>query len=70
VSDDVLRTLLTIVFGAIAGGTTNAIAVWMLFHPYEPPRVFGRRISLLQGAMPKNKARLAVPWAARSARSC
>jgi uncharacterized membrane protein YheB (UPF0754 family) len=60
VSDDVLRTLLTITFGALAGGTTNAIAVWMLFHPYEPPRVLGRRISLMQGAVPKNKARLAT----------
>jgi uncharacterized membrane protein YheB (UPF0754 family) len=60
VSDDVIRTLLTVVFGAIAGGTTNAIAVWMLFHPYEPPRLFGRRLSAMQGAIPKNKARLAI----------
>jgi uncharacterized membrane protein YheB (UPF0754 family) len=60
VSDDLLRTLLTIGFGALAGGTTNAVAVWMLFHPYEPPRVLGRRILLLQGAIPKNKARLAT----------
>jgi uncharacterized membrane protein YheB (UPF0754 family) len=59
VNDDVLRTLLTIAFGAIAGGTTNAVAVWMLFHPYEPPRVFGRRIRMLQGAIPKNTDRLA-----------
>jgi hypothetical protein len=59
VNDILARTILTIVFGAIAGGVTNSIAVWMLFHPYEPPR-FGRwRIGLLQGAIPKNKARLA-----------
>lgn len=38
--------------GAVAGGVTNAIAVWMLFHPYE------RRLGL-HGAIPKNKARLA-----------
>lgn len=38
--------------GTIAGGLTNMVAVWMLFHPYE--RRFG-----LQGAIPKNKARLA-----------
>lgn len=55
-----LQALLTIAFGAIAGGTTNALAVWMLFHPYEPPRVLGRGIRLLQGAIPKNKARLAL----------
>ena len=57
---DVARSLLTIAFGAIAGGTTNAIAVWMLFHPYEPPRLFGRTLHRLQGAIPKNKARLAT----------
>lgn len=55
----VLQTGLTVLFGAIAGGTTNAVAVWMLFHPYEPPTLFGRRIRLLQGAIPKSKARLA-----------
>lgn len=52
--------LVTVAFGAVAGGITNAIAVWMLFHPYEPPRVFGRSVRLLQGAIPKNKARLAA----------
>lgn len=57
---DLLQILLTMVFGAIAGGTTNAIAVWMLFHPYEPPRLLRWRIKLLQGAIPKNKARLAA----------
>ncbi|HEX6132963.1 MAG TPA: DUF445 family protein [Longimicrobiales bacterium] len=59
-NDDLLRSLLTIVFGAIAGGTTNAVAVWMLFHPYEPPRILGHRLRLLQGAIPKNTHRLAA----------
>lgn len=44
--------LLSVAIGTIAGGVTNAIAVWMLFHPYE--RRWG-----LHGAIPKNKARLA-----------
>ena len=44
--------LLNVAIGTIAGGVTNAVAVWMLFHPYE--RTFG-----LHGAIPKNKARLA-----------
>lgn len=44
--------LLNVAIGTIAGGVTNAIAVWMLFHPYE--RTWG-----LHGAIPKNKARLA-----------
>ena len=55
-----LQVGLSILVGAIAGGTTNAIAVWMLFHPYEPPRFFRWRIRLLQGAIPKNNARLAA----------
>jgi uncharacterized membrane protein YheB (UPF0754 family) len=59
-SDELIRTLLTIGFGALAGGTTNAIAVWMLFHPYEPPVVLGRRLTRLHGAIPRNKQRLAV----------
>jgi hypothetical protein len=54
------RTIVTIIFAAIAGGVTNTIAVWMLFHPYEPPRFFRWRLRMLQGAIPKNKSRLAV----------
>ncbi|MDX1394468.1 MAG: DUF445 family protein [Gemmatimonadota bacterium] len=56
---DWLRVVLTIAFGAIAGGVTNRIAVWMLFHPYTPPTVLGRSMEWLQGAVPKNQKRLA-----------
>lgn len=56
---DWVRTLLTITFGALAGGVTNRIAVWMLFHPYTPPTLFGRQVGWLQGAVPKNQKRLA-----------
>jgi uncharacterized membrane protein YheB (UPF0754 family) len=51
-----LRAVVTIAFGALAGGLTNAVAIWMLFHPYTS-RGVGR--FKLQGAIPKNKARLA-----------
>ncbi len=51
-----LQALITIAFGALAGGLTNAVAIWMLFHPHEP-RGFGR--IALQGAIPKNRNRLA-----------
>ena len=51
-----LQALVTIGSGAIAGGITNWIAVLMLFHPYEPKGVGRFKI---QGAIPKNKARLA-----------
>ena len=53
------RAVLTVLFGALAGGITNRIAIWMLFHPYEPPRLLRWRISWMQGALPKNQARLA-----------
>jgi uncharacterized membrane protein YheB (UPF0754 family) len=59
VSPELLRALLTILFGSLAGGLTNTIAVWMLFHPYTPPK-FGRlRFGFLHGAIPKNQDRLA-----------
>lgn len=59
-SSEWVRAGLTVLFGALAGGVTNRIAVWMLFHPYEPPRVLGRRVGWLQGAVPKNQGRLAA----------
>lgn len=51
-----VQAAVTVVFGAIAGGVTNAVAIWMLFHPYAPRGVGWLRF---QGALPKNKARLA-----------
>lgn len=59
-SDQALQAILTIAFGALAGGITNTVAIWMLFHPYEPPKLFGRTLRLFQGAIPKNQARLAA----------
>jgi len=50
------RAVLTIVFGAMAGGLTNSLAIWMLFHPYERR---GVGFFKLHGAIPKNKPRLA-----------
>src|SRR5687768_4017619 len=41
-----------VVIGTLSGGVTNTIAVWMLFNPKK--RRFG-----VQGAIPKNQARLA-----------
>lgn len=54
------QAALTVLFGALAGGLTNTLAIWMVFHPYEPPRLLGRRFRLLQGAIPKQKPRLAA----------
>lgn len=58
--DELLKALLTILFGALAGGLTNTVAIWMLFHPYEPLRIGRFRLGWLQGAVPKNQARLAA----------
>ena len=54
-----IRDAVTVLFGALAGGLTNRIAIIMLFHPYEPPRVMGRTVRWLQGAVPKNRERMA-----------
>lgn len=56
ISDTLLQGLVTIGVGAISGGITNAVAIWMLFHPHESRGIGPFR---LQGAIPKNKARLA-----------
>ncbi len=60
-NQELVLALVKIGFGAIAGGLTNTIAVWMLFHPYHPPKLFGRwPIRFLHGAVPKNQPRLAA----------
>lgn len=55
-----LEAVLTVAFGALAGGITNRVAIWMLFHPHRPPRFLGRPLAWLQGAVPKNQPRLAA----------
>ncbi|MDP2483977.1 MAG: DUF445 family protein [Candidatus Palauibacterales bacterium] len=55
-SQTLIELAVTIGFGALAGGLTNAVAIWMLFHPHES-RGLGRL--RIQGAIPKNRARLA-----------
>ncbi len=59
-SDQLVQIFLTIAFGALAGGLTNSVAIWMLFHPYEPPKLWGRPLRFFQGAIPKNQPRLAA----------
>ena len=57
---ELVQALVTIAVGALAGGLTNTIAVWMLFHPYEPPTFMGRTLGFFQGAIPKSQERLAA----------
>ncbi len=47
-----------ILIGTTAGFLTNAIAIWMLFHPYRPIRL-GRIGILPMGAIPKEIDRIA-----------
>lgn len=53
------RFLLPPLIGAVIGYFTNMIAVKMLFFPREAKYIFGYRIPLTPGAIPKGKARLA-----------
>jgi len=55
-SQALITALVTIGVGALSGGLTNAIAVWMLFNPHEERRAGPFRFI---GAIPKNKPRLA-----------
>jgi uncharacterized membrane protein YheB (UPF0754 family) len=55
-SQTLIHGAVTIAVGAISGGVTNAVAIWMLFHPYDRRGIGPFK---LQGAIPKNKARLA-----------
>jgi len=60
-NEQLIKAALYISAGSLSGGLTNKVAIWMLFHPYEPPKLLGRwRLRLFQGAIPKNQPRLAA----------
>jgi uncharacterized membrane protein YheB (UPF0754 family) len=53
-------TIATVVIvGAVIGGVTNALAIKMLFHPYEPVYLFGRRLPFTPGLIPRRRDELA-----------
>ena len=56
---DCLRVLSGPVIGAVIGYFTNMIAVKMLFYPKKEVRLFGRRLPLTPGVIPKGQPRLA-----------
>ena len=58
-TEAIIKAIVTVMAGAVAGGLTNTVAIWMLFHPYRPPSLAGRRLRFLHGAIPKNQPRLA-----------
>ncbi|WP_027409892.1 DUF445 domain-containing protein [Anoxybacteroides tepidamans] len=55
----VLYFLFTIAVGAIIGGVTNALAIKMLFRPYKPIYVYGKRLPFTPGLIPKRREELA-----------
>ena len=48
-----------VVVGALIGGITNALAIKMLFHPYEAIYIFGKRLPFTPGLIPKRRDELA-----------
>ena len=55
----VLPWILPPILGAIIGYVTNRIAIKMLFRPLNPKRVFGIRVPLTPGIIPRNRFDLA-----------
>ncbi|WP_226682562.1 DUF445 domain-containing protein [Sutcliffiella horikoshii] len=45
--------------GALIGGVTNSLAIRMLFRPYNPIYVFGKRVPFTPGLIPKRRSELA-----------
>lgn len=51
--------LLMAIIGALIGGVTNFLAIKMLFRPYHPIYVFGKRVPFTPGLIPKRRNELA-----------
>lgn len=56
---NLLQYLIPPVIGGIIGWSTNKLAIWMLFNPKKERRVFGIRIPLTPGLIPRDQARIA-----------
>lgn len=56
---ELLKLLSGPLIGAVIGYFTNMIAVKMLFYPKHEVRLFGRRLPLTPGVIPKGRPRLA-----------
>ena len=51
--------IVTPIISGVIGYVTNDIAIRMLFRPYRPWTVFGRRVPLTPGLLPKEQGRIA-----------
>lgn len=52
--------LMMMTIGALIGGVTNSLAIKMLFRPYKPLYLFGKRVPFTPGLIPKRRNELAV----------
>jgi uncharacterized membrane protein YheB (UPF0754 family) len=48
-----------VLVGALIGGVTNSLAIRMLFRPYKPIYLFGKRVPFTPGLIPKRRGELA-----------
>ncbi|MBM7620788.1 uncharacterized membrane protein YheB (UPF0754 family) [Bacillus tianshenii] len=48
-----------VLVGALIGGVTNSLAIRMLFRPYKPVFLFGKRVPFTPGLIPKRRGELA-----------
>lgn len=55
-----LTILFMVVVGAVIGGFTNLLAIQMLFRPYNPIYLFGKKLPFTPGLIPKRREELAV----------
>jgi uncharacterized membrane protein YheB (UPF0754 family) len=54
-----LYLLFMVAVGALIGGVTNSLAIKMLFRPYKPIYVAGKRLPFTPGLIPKRRQELA-----------
>lgn len=59
VMKELIMALVMIAVGAAIGGVTNSLAIKMLFRPYKPLYLFGKRVPFTPGLIPKRREELA-----------
>lgn len=58
-NNNIMIAIIMIVVGAAIGGITNSLAIKMLFRPYKPIYIFGKRVPFTPGLIPKRREELA-----------
>ncbi|MGM9927177.1 MAG: DUF445 domain-containing protein [Bacillus sp. (in: firmicutes)] len=57
--DNIVTILLMVIIGAVIGAVTNFLAIKMLFRPYQPIYIFGKKMPFTPGLIPKRRSQLA-----------